>query len=193
MLQRYLADKVPGQCQDGRSDRLSCNRVLIKRHQVPVAMHTHLSLESVTHSGSQLRASGSRWAATANNRQSTKGTEPDAQRRIELPCQEEPPVLRAGSGCSSGSCSRSGIGAAGGGGGGGLARVGGGWGGDGGGGGSGGRKSEAAGLEERRRGGPRGDRPGREEEREGGRHSHGSGRVVVGGFAWVGGRFLARF
>ena len=105
-------------------------------------------------------------------RQSIRRTE----RRIELPCQEEPPILRAGSASSFGSCGRSGIIAAGGSKelletpGPGLARVGGGLGGEGG--GSGRRKSEAAGVE-MRRGGPRGDGPGREEERKGGRHGHG--------------------
>jgi hypothetical protein len=130
-------------------------------------------------------ASGSQ-AATAN-RQSIIIS---AERIINLPCQEEPPILCASSACSTGSRSRSGIAAAGGG----VELLeaprvgGGGWGGDGG--GSGRRKSEAAGLEERR-GGPRGDGdgPGREEERKGGRHGHGSS----GGNGEDGGGFCQAF
>ena len=72
----------------------------------------------------------------------------------------------------------------------GLARVGGGLGGEGG--GSGRRKSEAAGVE-MRRGGPRGDGPGREEERKGGRHGHTVGWHLRGEDGVLTRRFLARF
>jgi hypothetical protein len=104
-------------------------------------------------------------------RQSTTSTE----RRIELPCQEEPPVLCASSASSTGACGRSGTAAAGGGieqlEAPGLARAGGGWGGEGGGSGRR-RRSEAAGVEMRRCG-PCGGETAREEQRKGGRHSHG--------------------